>query len=64
VFSGPCFAKKGTEGVIICKLGFFRGHLSVWLNSVFKAEEFPASIAYLDATLTNVDGNDFSHGLF
>ena len=28
---------------------------------MFKAVEFPASVAHLDTGLSNVDGNDLSH---
>jgi hypothetical protein len=38
-----------------------RRHRAVRLNAVLKAEQFPAGVASLDTSLTNVDGNDLAH---
>lgn len=32
-------------------------------DTMFKAEEFPRCVTDLDATLTDVDGNNFSHSV-
>jgi hypothetical protein len=34
--------------------------LTVWLDSVLKAEEFPAGVTDLDTGLTDMDVDDFS----
>ena len=36
-------------------------YLSIWLNSMLEAIQLPAGIAHLDTSLTNMDGNAFSH---
>jgi len=35
--------------------------LTIWLDSVLKAEELPAGVTNLDTGLTDVDRNNFSH---
>jgi len=35
--------------------------LAVGLDAVLETEQFPASVTDLDTSLTNVDGNNFSH---
>lgn len=61
VLSGSGFAEEGVEGIITATDGFVGGHLSVRLNSVLEAEEFPASVTDLNTSLTNVNGDNFSH---
>ena len=55
------FREESVEGVVASSDSLVGGHLAIWLNAMLEAEEFPAGIAYLDAGLANVDGNDFSH---
>jgi hypothetical protein len=54
--------EESVEGIISASNGLVRGHLAVWLDAVFKAEQFPAGVADLDARLSNVNTYDFSHG--
>jgi hypothetical protein len=61
VLSGTSFREKGVEGIITTSDGLVRWHLTIRLDTVFKAEEFPASVTDLDTTLTDVNSNDFSH---
>jgi len=61
VFSSTSFTEESVEGIITTTNGFVRWHLSIRLDTMFKAEEFPASITYLDTGLTDVDWNYFSH---
>ncbi len=61
VLSGTGLAEEGVEGIITATDGFVGGHLSVRLDSVLEAEEFPAGIADLNTSLTNVNGDNFSH---
>jgi hypothetical protein len=61
VLSGTGFRKESVEGIITTSNSFIGWHLSVWLNTVLKAEQFPTGITYLNTSLTNVDGNNLSH---
>jgi hypothetical protein len=38
--------------------------LSIWLDTVLKAEELPTGVTDLDTSLSDVDRNDFSHDEF
>ena len=49
------------EGVVATSNALVGRHLTVGLDSVLKAEELPASVADLDASLTAMNRNDFSH---
>jgi hypothetical protein len=55
VFSSSGFTEECVEGIITTSDGFVRGHLSIWLDSVFKAEQFPAGVTDLDTSLSDVD---------
>jgi len=55
VFSSSSFGEESVEGIITTSDCFVRWHLSVWLNTMFKAEEFPAGVTYLDTGLSNVN---------
>ena len=61
VLSGTSLREEGVESIISTTDGFIGWHLSIWLDSVLKAEELPAGVTDLDTSLTDVDGNDFSH---
>ena len=61
VLTGTSLGEEGVEGIVTTTDGFIRWHLTVWLNSVLKAEELPAGVTNLDTGLSDVDGNDFSH---
>ena len=64
VLSSSGFGEEGVEGIITTTDSFVGGHLSVRLNSVFEAEQFPASVTNLDTSLTNVNGDNLSHVCF
>jgi len=55
VFSSTSLREEGVERVIATSEGLVRGHLTIGLDTVFKAIEFPASITDLDTGLTDVD---------
>jgi len=55
VFSSSGFGEEGVEGIITSSDGLVRWHLAVWLDSVFKAEKFPAGVTDLDTSLSDVD---------
>jgi len=61
VLTSTSLGEEGVESVITTTDGFIGWHLTVRLDSVLKAEEFPAGVTNLDTGLTDVDGNDFSH---
>ena len=61
VLSGTGLGEEGVEGIITTTDGFVGWHLTIWLDSVLKAEEFPAGVTNLDTGLTDVDRNNFSH---
>jgi len=61
VFTGTGFREESVEGIISSSDGFVGWHLTVGLDTVFKAEEFPASITNLDTSLSYVNRNNFSH---
>ena len=49
------FTEECVEGVVPATDGFVAWHLTVRLNTMFKAVQFPAGIAYLDTCLPHVD---------
>ena len=55
VLSSTGFTEEGVEGIITTTDGLVRWHLSVWLDSVLEAEEFPTGVTNLDTGLTDVD---------
>ena len=56
MFSWSCFRKEGVERIVVMlPNGFISGHCSIWLNTMFKAIEFPTGIAHLDASLANMN---------
>jgi hypothetical protein len=55
VLSSSGFREEGVEGIISTTNGLIGGHLSVRLNTVLKAEEFPAGVTDLDTSLSNVN---------
>jgi hypothetical protein len=61
VLASSSFREKGVESIITVSNSLVRGHLAIRLDAVFKAVEFPAGITDLDTSLTDVDGNNFSH---
>ena len=64
VLSGSGLGEEGVEGIITATDSLIRWHLSIRLNSVLEAEEFPTSITDLNTSLTNVNGNNLSHVFF
>ena len=61
VLTGTSLGEECVLGFVIATNGFVGWHLTIWLNTVLKAEELPAGVTDLDTSLTDVDGNDFSH---
>jgi len=61
VLSSSGFWEESVESIITTSNWFIWWHLSIWLNSVFKTEKFPACVTDLNTSLSYVDWNDFSH---
>jgi len=63
VLAGAGFGEERVVGVILNTDGLVGGHGTVGLDTVLEAEKFPAGVTDLDTSLTDVDGDDFTHGL-
>jgi len=61
MFSGAGLGKKCVEGIIAATYGLITGHLTIRLNAVLKAKQFPASIADLNACLADVNAKSLTH---
>ena len=61
VLASTSLGEEGVESVVTATDGLVGWHLTVWLDTVLKAEELPAGVTNLNTGLTDVDGNDFSH---
>jgi len=61
VLAGTSLREEGVEGIVTTTDGLVRGHLTIRLDTVLEAEEFPAGVTDLDTTLTDVNRDNFSH---
>jgi len=61
VLASTSLGEEGVESIVATTNGLVGWHLTIWLDTVLKAEELPAGVTDLDTGLTDVDGNDFSH---
>ena len=61
VLASTGLGEEGVESIITTTDGFVGWHLTIWLDSVLKAEELPAGVANLDACLSEVDADDLTH---
>jgi len=61
VLTSTSLGEEGVESVITTTDGFIGRHLTIRLDSVLKAEKFPAGVTNLDTGLSDVDRNNFSH---
>lgn len=55
VLAGPSLTEECVERVVPATNGFVTRHLTIRLDSMFKAVQFPAGIADLDTCLPHVD---------
>jgi len=55
VLSGTSLREEGVEGIITTTDGLIGWHLTVRLDTVLKAEEFPTGVTDLATSLTDVD---------
>jgi len=63
VLSSASLGEECVERVITSANGFVAWHLTIRLNAVLQAEQFPACVSNLDTALANMDANAFTHGL-
>ena len=61
VLASTSLGEEGVESIIANADGLVGWHLAIWLNAVLEAVEFPATITNLDASLADVDRNNFTH---
>jgi len=61
VLAGTSFREKGVERVVAATNGFVAWHLSIRLDSVLEAVEFPTGVTDLDSGLSDVDRDTLSH---
>ena len=57
MLSCSSFREEGVEGVVASTNGLVRRHLTIRLDSMLKAVEFPAGITNLATSLADVDGD-------
>merc|ERR1712227_639288 len=62
VFATSGLREEGVEAVVSTTNSLVRGHLTIRLDTMLQAVEFPARITNLDSGLSNVDADTFSHG--
>jgi len=55
VFSSSSFTEEGVEGIISTSNGLVTWHLTIRLDSMLKAVQFPAGVTDLDSGLSDVD---------
>jgi hypothetical protein len=61
MFTSSRFAKKSVEGVVTSANSFVARHLTIGLDTMLKAEEFPASVSNLNAGLSEVKAESLTH---
>ena len=59
VLSGLRLGKEGVEGVIHSTRGLVAGHVSIGIDAMLQAVQFPAVVTSLDTGLTEVDRDTF-----
>ena len=55
MLSSACLAEESVEGIVTSSNGLVRRHLAVWLDAVLQAVQFPACIADLHTSLSNMN---------
>jgi hypothetical protein len=61
MFTSSRFAKKSVERVITSADCFVARHLTIRLNAMLEAEELPASVSNLNASLSEVKAESLTH---
>jgi len=55
VLASSSLAEEGVEGIVSSSDGLIRWHLTVWLDTVLKAEQFPTGVTNLNTSLSDMD---------
>jgi hypothetical protein len=63
MFTSACLTEKCIERIVTSADSLVTRHLTVRLNSVLQAEEFPASVSNLNASLSQVKAKSLTHGV-
>merc|ERR1719272_1240025 len=63
VLASTGLREESVERIITTADGLIGRHLTIWLDTVFKAEQFPASITNLKTGLTDMNQDRFTHDL-
>merc|ERR1719272_1070293 len=63
VLASTGLREESVERIITTADGLIGWHLTIRLDTVFKAEQFPASITNLKTGLADMDQDCFTHGL-
>jgi hypothetical protein len=61
VLASSSLTEKGVESIITTSDGLVRRHLTIRLNTMLEAVQFPAGVTDLNTSLTDVDGDNFTH---
>ena len=59
VLPGTSLREEGVEGIISTSNGLVTGHLTIGLDTVLEAVEFPAAVTGLDTGLAHMDRDTF-----
>jgi len=63
VLASTSLGEESVERVITSTDGFVAWHLTIRLDAMLQAEQFPASVSNLDTALANVDADALTHNL-
>jgi len=61
VLASTSLGEESVERVITSTDGFVAWHLTIRLDAMLQAEQFPASVSNLDTALANVDADALTH---
>jgi hypothetical protein len=61
MFPGASLREESVERIVTTSDGLVTWHLTIGLDAVLEAEKLPASIADLDATLSDVQAENLTH---
>jgi hypothetical protein len=64
VLASLSLREEGVERIIPTTESGISGHLTIGLDTVLKAEKFPALVTDLATSLSEMDGNDFTKSHF
>jgi len=61
MLASACLGEESVKGIVASTNSLIARHLAIWLNAMLEAEEFPACVADLHTTLTDVKAKSFTH---